>query len=271
MKRLELFEFEDFNWFPSYIRTGMTNLIKVLHRWMGTKDVLADLILGLQQKFGFTTVIDLGSGSGGPMIETIEKVNNQNSDQPLELFLSDKFPNPETVQRINDSGFSNVEYLRDSVDASKLESLPKGLKTMIASFHHMPPKVAKAILSSAAKSKEPILIYEITENNIPTLVWWLFLPISLLILILMTLVMTPFVRPLTLSQLVFTYLIPIIPIAYAWDGQASLMRTYTAEDIKILLEDIDGSSYRWEIETAKKENGKKAGYYILGYFEDSTK
>lgn len=31
MKRLELFEFEDFIWLPDFIRNGVTGLIKVLH------------------------------------------------------------------------------------------------------------------------------------------------------------------------------------------------------------------------------------------------
>ena len=48
----------------------------------------------------------------------------------------------------------------------------------------------------------------------------------------MVLFMTPWVRPLSWQQLLFTYLIPIIPLCYAWDGQASIMRIYTFDDIQ---------------------------------------
>ena len=81
----------------------------------------------------------------------------------------------------------------------------------------------------------------------------------------MALVMTPFVKPLKVSQLFFTYIIPVIPLVYAWDGQASVKRTYTFEDIQKLLGDSKTQDYNWEIDTAKRSNGKKVGYCILGY------
>ena len=58
----------------------------------------------------------------------------------------------------------------EEVDANRLELAPKGLKTMIASFHHMPPASARAILHSASENSQPILIYEIAKKKIPFLV-----------------------------------------------------------------------------------------------------
>lgn len=264
MKRIELFEFEDFHWFPANIRTSMTNLIKVFHNMIGTTDVLTKLLSEVRQKHTFDQIVDLGSGSGGPMIETIQKLNSQDDKTNIKLTLTDKYPNSKTVQSINSMNIPGVRYESSSQDAVEMENLPGGLKTMIASFHHMPQSVAKSILKSAEKNKQPIFIYEIAENNVPILLWWLLLPISLTILMLMTLVMTPFAKGITVSQLVFTYIIPIIPIAYAWDGQASLVRTYTIDDVKELIGE-ESDDYIWEMKQAKKENGKKAGYYILGY------
>ena len=184
---------------------------------------------------------------------------------PSNLPCPDKYPNHKIVDKINSLDLPNIEYSSIPVDALEIDKSPGGLKTMIASFHHMSPNVAKKILASAEASKEPMLIYEIAENNIPIIIWWLFLPLSLLILVLMSLIMTPFVRPLTITQIIFTYLIPIIPLVYAWDGQTSIMRTYTFEDIKSLLGENKDGSYVWEINQAKNSNGRKAGYYIFGY------
>lgn len=266
MKRLELFEFEDFDWLPNAIRSGVTNLIKVLHSIIGTTDVLVGILKECQRKIKFNQIIDLGSGSGGPMIAVIDKINlDCKGEKSIKLFLSDKYPNGNTVRSINNLELPNVEYLEHSVDALEINSAPNGLKTMIASFHHMPPNKARQILSSAKESKAPILIYEIAENTIPVILWWLLLPVSFSILVVMSLFLTPMVRPLTITQILLTYLIPVIPIVYAWDGQASIMRTYTKEDIKALLEHGKNDSYVWEIGGAKKSNGKKAGYYIFGY------
>lgn len=265
MKRIELFEFEDFSWFPEVIRTSMTNLIVVFHKMMGTSEVVSNLILDLKQKNNFDQITDLGSGSGGPMLEVIQQVNNNQKVDKVKLILTDLHPNPEFVKKINNLKLENVTYHDQSVNATNIDAAPAGLKTMIASFHHMNPTIAKKILNSAQTNREPILIFELAKNNIPTLLWWLLLPISLPILILMSAVMTLFVRPLTFKQILFTYLIPIIPLAYAWDGQASLIRTYTFDDVKSLIGETDDDDYYWEIDDAKKANGKKLGYYIMGY------
>lgn len=262
MKRIQLFEFEDFNWFPSSIRTSMTNLIVVLQKMMGTPDVLAERIAAIRSKVDFDQIVDMGSGSGGAMPMVHQKLKESGHD--VNVLLTDLHPNEKLVKKFNSSGSDKLSYSKDSLDATDLSKAPAGLKTMFNSFHHMPPEKARSILKSAKENQEPIFIYELTENKMPTMIWWLFLPISLTILIVMTLFMTPMARPMTWQQLVFTYLIPIIPICYAWDGQASYVRTYTFDDIRQLLEGLEDESYAWEISPAGKANGKKAGYYILG-------
>lgn len=197
------------------------------------------------------------------MIQTIQKINAQ-SDKPIQLQLTDLFPNQEMIQSLSQTPMDNVQYSKAPLDATKLSSAPAGLKTMIASFHHMPPAVAKAILKSAFDNRQTILIYEVGQNNIPTIIWWILLPISIVITALMCVVLTLFARPLSFGQLFFTYIIPIIPLAFAWDGQASIQRTYTFEDIDLLLSNIRSDDYTWEVKDALKANGKKAGYYILG-------
>jgi hypothetical protein len=265
MKRRELFEFEDFQWLPPFIRNGITNLLQVLHKMMGTPQVIAGLITELEGVYPFSQITDLGSGSGGPMLLVLDQLNANASAPSKKLLLTDLYPHPDVVSEINGRDLEHIHYHEQPVDATRLETAPEGLRTMIASFHHMPPESALAILESAAQSKKPILIYEIAKNNIPFLVWLLFLPVSLLILMIMTWFMTPLVRPLRFSQLFFTYLIPVIPMIYAWDGQASLMRTYSFEDIETLLEKVQSPNYRWKVAEARKSNQKALGFYIMGY------
>ncbi len=263
MKRIELFEFEDFPQFPSWIRTSITNLIVVLQKMMGTSDLLAALLLRIHERHNFSKIVDMGSGSGGAMPILLEKLNAQ-SNNNFELLLTDLHPNPTFVKDINASGIANLRYQEQPLDATNLSQAPEGLKTMMNCFHHMSPKKAKQILGSAQENNQAILIYELTDNSIPTIAWWLFLPLSLVILIVMVIFMTPFVRPLSFKQVFFTYLIPIIPLFYAWDGQASAARTYSLDDIRELLATLPKSNYTWELEIARKENGKAAGYYLLG-------
>ena len=264
MKRIQLFEFEDFSWFPKIFRTSMTHLIVVFHKMTGTPAVIGSLIKELRAKLGFDQIVDIGSGSGGAMPLVLEDLNTETGETPLKILLTDLHPSPEFIQEINSKNNPNLKYAETPLDATNLKQVPAGLKTMINSFHHMPPAQARQILKSAQEEKQPLLIYEMGQNNIPTLLWWLLLPLSLSIIIVMVLFMTPFVRPLRWQQILFTYLIPLIPIFYAWDGQASLVRMYTFEDLKILLKDLETPDYTWKMDVGKKPDGKKLGYYLVG-------
>ncbi len=264
MKRIQLFEFEDFHWFPHWIRSCMTNLLIVMHKLMGTKEVLVSILSEIRKEHSFDQIVDLGSGSGGIMPDVVDEMNQKDRDNMVHLLLSDLHPNEKSIHDFNTNEDSSTRYHTTSVDATHLAKAPKGLKTMINSFHHMPPQKAKMILASAQENKEALLIYEMAENKMPLLLWWLLLPISLTIVFVMALILTPFSRPITVQQLIFTYLIPIIPIFYAWDGQASLPRMYTFKDVESLLKPIRNDDYIWEIKQGKRLNGKTLGYYILG-------
>ncbi len=264
MKRIQLFEFEDFNWFPAWMRAAMTNLIVVLHKILGTKEAVISTLNIAQEKHPFHRIVDMGSGSGGIMPIAVEALNSERKGEEISLLLTDLHPNQSYIQQIEEQNIPNLSYSSTSLDATNLATAPEGLKTMSNSFHHMPPKQAKAILKSAQDNRQALVIYEIAENKIPLLAWWIFLPISLAIVFIMALVMTPFCKNLTLKQLIFTYLIPIIPLAYAWDGQASLPRMYTFDDIKnyLLPEKVEG--YEWSMAPALKKDGKSVGYYVIG-------
>jgi len=262
MKRIELFEFEDFNWLPNFIREAITRLIVVLHKMLKTDEIIASLILKAKNNSSFSQIVDLGSGAGGAMPQVMKLMNDKGQD--VKMLLTDLHPNKKAISHIEKLGIDNLSYHVDSVNALHFESMPTGLKTMVNSFHHMSPEIAQKILKSAESNKEPFLIYEIAENKVPTIIWWLLLPLSLVILIIMSLFMTPFVKPLTFKQIVFTFLIPIIPIIYAWDGQASSQRMYTFDDLKTLIGELDTPYYKWEMAQAKNDKGKNVGYYVLG-------
>ena len=263
MKRVQLFEFEDFSWFPSWLRSSMTNLIVVLQKMMGTNHVIASHVSKILKDNNISSIVDLGSGSGGIMPNVLEILRDKKELKNCTLTMTDLYPNMSVVKRFNKAN-KGVVYSAKSVNATNFNSVPEGLKTMINCFHHMPPESAKKILKSAFENKQPLFIYELTENKMPLLLWWIMLPISLLILVIMTFFMTPFVRPLTWQQIVFTYLIPIIPIFYAWDGQASLPRMYAFKDIEELVNGLSSSEYEWEWGYLKDDKGKNKGTYILG-------
>ena len=65
LKRIQLFEFEDFGWFPAWLRVCMTNLIVILQKMIGIPELLAKMIADILKSKNLNTIVDLGSGSGG--------------------------------------------------------------------------------------------------------------------------------------------------------------------------------------------------------------
>ena len=258
MKRIQLFEFEDFGWFPDTLRVLMTRYINTMHRILKSSEDLQEIILKLKKKAKFNTVSDLCSGSGGPLPEVIKEMNKMGAD--LTLTLSDLYPNLKLAEQINNEE-NDVHYINTPVDATNPEEQIEGLRTMICSMHHFNPDQVKAILQSASKAKKPFLAFEISDNSIPSLLAWLAFPFNILSVIFIT----PFVRPFTWQQFVFTYLIPVLPFLIAWDGAVSNLRTYTEKDMGQIIDDIQTVGYKWKMGKISKKGPAKL--YLMGWQE----
>ncbi len=250
MKRSNIFEFEDFQWFPNIWRKSMTRLLLVVHKMFKTEPVITGLIDEVLKKSNESKIVDLCSGSGGPMEEVYTKLKQEHPS--LLLTMTDLYPNQETVARVNESQEQGKEFISEPVDAANVPPLLTGVRTMICSFHHMPPKVARKILENAKSSQQPLVIFELSDNSFPKLLAWTAFPIN----IILSFFITPLARPMTWYQLVFTYLIPVIPICYAWDGAASNLRTYTLGDLDELLDGLEDETYTWKKEVIKQGNSK---------------
>lgn len=262
MHRLHLVEIEDLPWCPRWLRTCGTNVIVVFMRAIGGERVVAHRVKQALAETGETHIVDMGSGSGGSMPAVLESLRADGI--ACDLTLSDLYPNPAMVDHFAARGVDGLRYHPESVDATDIAHAPPGLKTMINCFHHMPEDVARRIVRSAAETRQPFFIYEASKTRIPRLLWWLTLPISLPLTALSCLLFTPLVRPMTWQQLVFTYLIPIIPLLYAWDGQVSGIRIYHADDMRELLAGLERDDYTWEIGPAEGPDGKSVGMYVFG-------
>lgn len=264
MDRIDVFEFEDATWFPSWLRTSMTNMIAVVSRVFGVTPVLAQLTSRVLREHNIDRIVDLGTGAGGVMPDVLKLLRAQPETAETRLLMTDRYPNSDALEVFNDPQCDYIRYESESVDATDFASAPSGLKTMVNCFHHMGPAKARSILKSAQKNCEPLLIYEMGENLGSFMLWLVFLPISLPILFLMCCLLTPFARPLSIRQFAFTYLIPVIPLFFAWDGQATMPRLYTFADYDELLRGLDSANYRWEKGHGMKPNGKKLGTFLLG-------
>ena len=119
------------------------------------------------------------------------------------------------------------------------------------------PEQAKEILNNAINNKKPIAIFDLGDKNLLPILGILIHPIIFFIC-------TPFFKPFKISRLIFTYIIPLIPICTIWDGLVSILRLYGPNDLKRLVKEIGSTTYHWEIGKAKHKLGFSV-LYLLGY------
>ncbi|MFH1301483.1 MAG: hypothetical protein ABIK07_10515 [Planctomycetota bacterium] len=80
---------------------------------------------------------------------------------------------------------------------------------------------------------------------------------------LFVLLLTPFISPLRISRLIFTYLIPVIPALVFWDGIVSVLRTYTVEEMLQMAREADPEQ-RYEWKAAVIHSGQIKLPYLTG-------
>lgn len=253
MGRIHLFEFEDQKWFPSFLRNYGTDFLQFLsNKAKIYKPIIPILERGLTA-YGKNTIIDLASGGGGGLLWLNEELLKTHPD--LKIVLTDYFPNRSAFEYTKQQA-PNFEYINTSIDARKVPESLKGLRTQFLSLHHFGPKDAQAILQNAVDSETPIAIFEAQERSFPSILAMVFSPISVWFT-------TPFIRPLKWGRLLFTYLIPIVPLFVLWDGVVSCLRTYSVDEMTALVEHLENKdSFNWEINRIK--SGPGVVLYLLG-------
>ena len=201
-------------------------------------------------------MVDLCSGASGPVLHMLELLS-EGEKYGVEVTLTDKYPNAEAFRQAAAKRPGQVNGLEHSVDALAVPAELRGFRTLFASLHHFPPGLARRILEDAARRGEGIGVFEFTERRLNAFLAMLLAPIVVLLL-------TPFVRPFRWSRMLWTYIIPVLPLVALWDGQVSNMRSYSLEELKELTRDIAANGYRWEFGQVKYFPRLRATY-LFGY------
>jgi len=253
MSRIHLFEFEDLSWFPSFLRNYMTDFLQFLTNKTKLFQPVIPIIEKGIKKSGTNNIIDLGSGGGGGLLWISEALQKENPD--LQIIMTDLYPNITAFEYTKQQG-KNFEYIAESVDARDIPKKLKGLRTQFLSLHHFRPDDAKKILQNTINTKQNIAIFEGQERSLASIFAMIFSPITVLLV-------TPFIKPFSLGRIVFTYLIPLVPIFVLWDGIVSSLRTYSVKEMEDLVNNLENKD-QFDWETGRKKSGPGVNLYLLG-------
>ena len=115
------------------------------------------------------------------------------------------------------------------------------MRTMFAALHHFRPEQARLVLSDAVLKGAAIAVFEPLERTVRM--------VALLgvMSFLRGFTHTPRIGRVTPSRFFFTYVLPLAPLVFAWDGMVSALRTYTPDELGSLAASTsEGMNYRWE-------------------------
>ncbi len=255
MKRLHLIEIHDQDWCPRAIRNATTDYLQFVIATTKSYAVMVPTLTTALQRMGSRHILDLCSGAGGPWFWLQPVLAKRGLN--VSVCLTDKHPNLNAVAKPNGQTDQAVRYHREPVDATRVPDELAGFRTMFSAFHHFRPEEAHAVLADAVRKHQGIAVFEGTHRSLLAMLLMLLVPV-------MVLLTTPFIRPFRWSRLLWTYLLPVVPLTSLFDGLVSCMRTYNVQELRELTEGLDAKHYQWEIGELKSTAGLIHITYLTG-------
>ena len=229
MKRKQVFQFSNQKWYPSFLKRDM---YEFMSWFVGKVNAAKPFLPVLEEVIGHTqtkAIINIDSKIGAG-IETV---------MPLL---------PESTEVIN-------------VELERFSTHNKGMYTFINSFHQLDEKKATYYLTRIADSGNSVAVLEGNNDSLWQVVGMtIFVPLTVIL-------SAPFVQPFRITRLIFTYLIPILPVVTMLDGFLALFKLYNPNDLNELVSNIPVKSYVWK--SGKADNGRGGKIiYLMGYPEN---
>jgi hypothetical protein len=245
-----LFEFGDQQWFPQILRDAETAYLTAAYRvWPALARQWAEKISTVLDPNRAVEIVDLCAGSGGAMPQIIGDLRRRHYE--VRAILTDLYPN-------SNSGLdSRITWLPDPVDAKHVPSKLTGVRTMFSAFHHFRPDGARAILKDAFEHRRAICVFESGSGTPLGMAAMLGVPLAVLALM-------PLARPLRWAYLLFTYVVPLLPLLILWDGMVSMLRIYSPDQMRQLTAEFQAPDYHWELGQIKVRGIPDRLPYLIG-------
>lgn len=229
MRRFHLVEIHELPGFPAAWRDLVTDFLSFFFRVFRPYARAAPLLAEALEAAGRRRLVDLCSGAGAPVLSVLPELDALERT-PESVVLTDLYPNLGAFRRAAAAGHGLIDFVAEPVDATAVPAHLGGFRTLFTAFHHFPPERARQVLEDARRDADGIAVFEFTERKL-----WLW-AVPVLLIPLLAAACTPFIRPFAWRRLIFTYLLPVVPVVAAWDGLVSNLRTYSPPELLELAE-----------------------------------
>jgi hypothetical protein len=260
MQRIHLVELEDLPWMPAVLTDAARDLLDLFFARLRFYGGVIPRLVDLVRASGVKRVMDLGSGGGGGVLAATRALREAGLTD-VAVTLTDRYPNASARERIRAQGDPLLDYASEPVDALSTHAGEPAIRTMFGALHHFRPDDVRRLVGAAVADGVPIAVFDSRAalRRLPVGLAPLAALPNMLILGLVTWFLTPLVRPFRLERWLLTYVLPLIPLLFAWDGTMSALRSYTADEVLQLAKSVPGADrYVW----AAGEHG--SAVYLTG-------
>ena len=242
MRRVHLFEWEDQPWLPQVFRDFITDHLRYTHNEAMREPVnaaVAKRLASLLTRTQTLQIVDLCAGAGGPLAR-IGGLLSEELLVPVRILVTDLYPNVAAFKDLEAQTGGLLRARYESTDATNVPGELIGLRTLFTAVHHFQPAVVKMILGDAVRKSAPIAVFEPLERTLR------MVALVGLMSFIRGFTHTHRVGRLTLGRFLLTYVLPISPAMFAWDGAVSALRTYTADELLSLARSVASADYTWD-------------------------
>jgi ubiquinone/menaquinone biosynthesis C-methylase UbiE len=177
---------------------------------------------------GTHKLLDLGSG-GAEQIAMLIKHAKRQGLSTTQFVLSDLYPNVTTWQALQRQfGEDSFSYMEQPLSALDMRGVGLRHWSIFSAFHHFAPQDVEKILQQLIQNGDGLCITEFTKRR-----WFDLAPMILALPV--HLVVPFFAKKFKWSKLLFTTIIPIVPLMASFDGIVSVLRSYEKEEIIALI------------------------------------
>lgn len=252
MRRIQFIELHDQSWFPGFLRDAVTETLQYGMNLLNFYGPVAPILHSLLETTATHSIVDLCSGAGGPWLRLSREIETGGA---LQILLTDKYPNVRAFDGVKAASRQRIRFCPESVDATSVPRDLAGVRTIFTSFHHFPPEEAAAVLRDAMEAHQAIGVFEATARSSYSvacmLPWAIF-----------ALLYSPFIRPFRWSRVIWTYLLPIIPLVLLLDGIVSCLRSYRVSELLEIARTVGAREYAWVSGEVATVAGEKITYLI---------
>jgi hypothetical protein len=249
MQRQRWFEIHDSPWFPPYLRDLVTQALEAVWNRNATYRSIAGRLRDAVRRSGAQTVVDLCSGGGGPWPALYGDVAE---GQSFAVLLTDRSPSRWLNRRPPQPGLHPEPQ---PIDATKVPEQLKGFRTIFSSFHHFDPDDARIVLTGAFTQRQGIAVFEAARRDAKTMALLTGVPF-------LAWREAAAARPVRWGRILFTCILPVVPLVLWIDGVLSCLRSYSIDDLRELTFGLDAPDYQWQI--GEQHGGSVIIRYLVG-------